>query len=435
MSTSETARRRPSSFDGYYRRQTAEPDMLLCGVGRGTPGGEYLRRFWHPVAYVCELGTLPLRVRALGEDLVAFRDGNGDIGVLHLHCCHRNTSLEYGVIEQQGIRCCYHGRLFATDGTLLEIPGDPAADRLKSEVTQGGYPTHVFCGILFVYMGPPERIPVFPMLDRFEIPGLELVPGERLVLDCNWVQIKENVLDPHHTNILHVIPQRRGMAHFADTFESFPALTFMETPGGYMYLAARKVQENLWVRSAEFFGANVHCISSIFETGEEPKPASRPFMTFWTLPVDDDHSINFFVSHVSPDEAMPFDKRRALELFGQSEDRPYEERQFIPGDHEAQVGQGPINVFELEHLGSFDRGIALFRRYVRQGIKAVAERRDPRGFYLDQKDVPATFANDRVVKLSEVPGVDDASDLIDFAEGIGRDYLDKPPMQILKQSN
>jgi phenylpropionate dioxygenase-like ring-hydroxylating dioxygenase large terminal subunit len=432
MATSEKTRT-ASAFDGYYRKQTGEPDLYLCGVGRGTPGGEYLRRFWHPVAYSSELEKLPLRVRVLGEDLVAFRDGRGAVGVLHLHCCHRNTSLEFGIVEARGIRCCYHGRLFDTDGTLLEIPGDPAAERLKSEVSQGGYPTHEFGGIVFVYMGPPDRVPVFPHLDRFDIPGVRLVPGVRLTVECNWLQVKENVLDPHHTNMLHTIPQRRGMEHFANEFESVPQFTFMETPGGYTYLGARKVADHIWVRSAESFGPNMHCISSIFESGTAAKAATPPFLTFWTLPVDDTMSINFFLSHVADSETMPFEKRRELEIFGQIDDRPYKERQYLPGDHEAQVGQGPINVHETEHLGSFDRGIALFRRYVRQGIRAVERGNDPKGFYMEEKSVPPTFANDRVIPISQIQGdPDDPQTLLAVADKVGREYLQEPPMTVLK---
>ena len=111
-----------------------------------------------------------------------------------------------------------------------------------------------------------------------------------------------------------------------------------------IYLAGRRVDDKVSVRSAEVYGANIHCISSIFEDGRKVKPASWPFMTFWTLPVDDDHCINFFVSHVGPEERMPFEKRRPLEIFGQCEDRPYRERQWIPGDHERQVGQGPMTI-------------------------------------------------------------------------------------------
>ncbi len=432
MPDSKERAARVRAFDGYHRKHTAEPDRFLCQVGAGTPGGEYLRRFWQPVAYLSELGEVPLRVRALGEDLVCFRDGGGRIGLLHLHCGHRNASLEFGLVEKRGIRCCYHGRLFDIDGTILEIPGEPEAARLCSEATQGGYPTHVFGGIVFAYMGPPERVPVFPLYDRFALPGISLVPGERWALECNWIQIKENAVDPHHTNVLHVIPQLRGMTHFADEFGTPPTLTWMETPAGVAYLAARRVGDNAWVRSAEIAGANLHCISSVFESGRERKPASDPFMSIWTLPVDDDHSVGFFVSHVAPQEAMPFEKRRALENFGQTPDRPYRDRQWIPGDYDAQVGQGPINPHALEQLGTQDRGIVLFRRFVRRGIEAVQRGEDPAGFYLDQGDVPPTFANDRVVPAAEIGSdPDDPKALRAFAERVGRDYLAAPPMAAL----
>lgn len=435
MSQSPENTSKPLAFNGYHRKQTAEPDWFLCQVGRGTPGGEYLRRFWQPVAYVSELGDVPLRVRALGEDLVAFRDKSGRIGVLHLHCSHRNASLEYGIIEGKGLRCCYHGRLFDVDGTVLEIPGEPAFERLRHEVSQGAYPTHVFGGILFIYMGPPEDVPAFPLYDRFNLPGIKLVPGPRWALDCNWIQIKENAVDPHHTQILHVIPQLRGMDHFSNEFGNFPELTWTETPGGVMYVAARRVGENVWLRSAEILGANLHTISSIFESGHERKPASLPFMSIWTLPVDDDRSVGFYISHVAENEEMPFEKRRYLESFGQTDDRPYRERQWLPCDYEAQSGQGPINVHALEQLGTQDRGIVLFRRQIRRGIEAVARGEIPRGFYRAQSDVPPSFANDYIVPADSIGGdPDDPAALRRFADRMAAEYVQSPPMAALAQT-
>jgi hypothetical protein len=155
-------------------------------------------------------------------------------------------------------------------------------------------------------------------------------------------------------------------------------------------------------------------------------------MSIWTLPVDDDHSVGFYVSHVAPGEAMPFEKRRYLEMFGQTQDRPYRERQWIPGDYDAQAGQGPINVHALEQLGTQDRGIVLFRRFVRRGIEAVQRGEDPAGFYLSARDVAPTFANDRIVLAAEIgedPAVPGA--LRRFADRVGRDYLASPPMEAL----
>jgi phenylpropionate dioxygenase-like ring-hydroxylating dioxygenase large terminal subunit len=416
----------------YHKEPSGAPDPYLTQVGRGTPCGEYMRRYWQPVAYLSELGDVPLRVRALGEDLVAFRDGSGNVGVMHLHCCHRNTSLEYGIIEEQGIRCCYHGRKFDIDGTVLEMPGEPAFERLRDRVSQGAYPTHVFAGIVFAYMGPPERVPVFPVFDRLDVPGVRLVPGVRFDYPCNWLQIRENGMDAYHTAVLHAIPQLRGMKHFAPEFEASPAITWADSPAGIMYLGARHVGENVWVRSAESGGANVSYINSIFERGDKRKYASLPFMTFWILPIDDEHSVRFYVSHVAADEELPFEERRRLEIFGQYEDRPYAERQWIPGDFDAQMSQGNINPHSREHLGAIDRGVVFFRRYSRQNIDAVARGEDPQGFYVRQDDVAPTFANDFVTSAAEIGGdPDDRDALIRFAEQLPARYRAAPPMREL----
>jgi hypothetical protein len=131
---------------------------------------------------------------------------------------------------------------------------------------------------------------------------------------------------------------------------------------------------------------------------------------------------------------MPFEKRRALEVFGQTGDRPYAERQLLPGDHDAQIGQGPINVHATEHLGALDRGVSMFRRYVREGIAAVERGEDPKGFYLHQGDVPPTFASDRVMPVSVLQGdPDDPATLVKAAETVGRDYLKASPMSVLKE--
>ena len=432
MNDAAPTKPRRLAFQGHRRQIDAEPDISLCEVGRGTPGGEYHRRFWQPVCYLSELGKVPLRVRALAEDLVAFRDLRDRIGVMHLYCCHRNTSLEYGILTDRGIRCCYHGRVFDIDGTIVEIPGEPAVDRLKTEVSQGAYPTHEFGGIVFAYMGPPDRVPAFPALDRFSVAGIGHVPGERFDFRCNWLEVKENAIDPLHTHTLHVIPQLRGVDHFADEFGHIPELMWAETPAGVMYLAARRVEDRVWVRSAEVYGGNIHAISSIFETGRSPKPASKPFMTFWTLPVDDDRSISFYVSHVFDDDTMPFAERRRLEILGQTDDRPYSERQWIPGDHDAQQSQGPINVHALEHLGTQDRGIVLFRHIVRQGIAAVGKGDDPKGFFLREQDIAPSFASDLVVDASGIDGdPDDPEILRSFARQVAASYRTHPPMRHL----
>src|ERR1700704_1669180 len=138
-----------TAYGAYHHRARPAVDEELTRVGPGTPCGEYLRRFWQPVVLAGELGELPRRLRILGEDLVAFRDKSGTIGLLELHCPHRGTSLEFGLIGDKGIRCCYHGWLFDCDGTILETPGEPADSTLKDRLCHGAYPVHENCGLVF----------------------------------------------------------------------------------------------------------------------------------------------------------------------------------------------------------------------------------------------------------------------------------------------
>ena len=156
------------TYNAYNSRRGLREDPELTHVGRGTPLGEYLRRYWQPVAYEEDVTDLPLRLRILGEDLVLFRSGNGAYGLVEQRCSHRGASLEYGVISEQGIRCAYHGFHYAPDGTILETgSGAPMANAGK--LCHGAYPLFVFAGLIFAYMGPPGKQPPFPMLDVYEI--------------------------------------------------------------------------------------------------------------------------------------------------------------------------------------------------------------------------------------------------------------------------
>ena len=119
-----------------YGRQKPSYDAMVVEVGPGTPGGEMLRRYWHPVAVAAEVTSRPRNVRVLGEDLVLFRDGEGRPGLLYPRCCHRGTTLYYGKVEASGIRCCYHGFLFDVEGRCLDMPCEPP-EKNQSERTGG----------------------------------------------------------------------------------------------------------------------------------------------------------------------------------------------------------------------------------------------------------------------------------------------------------
>ena len=118
----ESTEKKLVPFGGYYANRVPGHDPELTECGAGTPLGEYMRRFWHPVCMSMELTDTPRYLKILGEELVAFRDGSGRIGLLHAHCVHRGASLEYGKIEEKGISCCYHGMVFDIDGTCLRVP-------------------------------------------------------------------------------------------------------------------------------------------------------------------------------------------------------------------------------------------------------------------------------------------------------------------------
>ena len=137
-----------------------------------------------------EVEHLPLAIKILGEELVLFRTRKGALGLVYEHCAHRGASWEFGVATDDGIRCCYHGWHFAPDGTILETPNRPKNSNHK-KFCHGAYPVHEFKGIIFTYMGPPDAVSDFPMLDTYHEENSELVPYS-LYYPCNWLQIAEN---------------------------------------------------------------------------------------------------------------------------------------------------------------------------------------------------------------------------------------------------
>jgi len=389
-------------YGAYLVREVPPPDDELTRVGPGTPGGEYLRRFWQPVVFARDLGEVPLRIRIMGEDLVVFRDKSGRAGLLQLHCAHRGTSLEYGLIGERGIRCCYHGWVYDVDGRILETPGEPAASTLKERLCQGAYPVHEFGGLVFAYMGPPHKKPEFPLYDTFDLPGYTLMPAGKFALPCNWLQIKDNAMDPVHTSFLHAISSGY---QFTPAFGALAELDWEETAYGMMYIATRRIGDLVWVRVADFMAPNVHQFTRELEDATKEKPTSRPVVIRWAVPIDDTHTWNMELAQVDP--AWGFTPEQiGSPGFGQSEDRTYAERQRHPADYDAQAGQREIAVHALEHLASTDRGVIMFRKIVRDGIRAVATGRDPR-FLLRTSTPPIpTACQDTVLRISPEPDLE-----------------------------
>ncbi len=390
-------------FDGYRRRDVPPPDPELTRVGPGTPCGEYLRRFWQPVAFVRDLAATPLRAQILGEDLVVFRDRGGRFGALHLHCAHRGTSLEFGIPVERGIRCCYHGWVYDVDGRCLETPGEPPGSRLKERVWQGAYPTLEFAGLVFAFLGPPDRRPAFPIYDSYDVPGYRLMPAAKFVLPCNWLQVKDNSMDPVHTAFLHALSSGY---QFTQAFGVVPEIDWRLTEAGMVYLATRRVGDLVWVRVADFMRPNVHQFTREIEDAAEAKPASRPVIIRWAVPNDDTHTTNFELAQVDPAWGLTADQV-GQPGFGQSDDRTYAERQRFPADFDAQSSQREIAVHALENLGSADRGVIMLRRIVRDGVRAVAGGGDPPGAHWPEGKIIRTFTQDVVLRIPPAPSPED----------------------------
>ena len=415
-------------FGGYLHRRVPDEDSELTHVGPETPCGEYFRRFWQPICFSDELNDLPQRVRMLGEDLVAFRDGSGAVGLLELHCPHRGTSLEFGLVGPKGIRCCYHGWLFGVDGAILETPGEPADSTLKDRLCHGAYPTHEAHGIVFAYMGTPEQLPAFPTYDSFVRPGFRLMPGRKYFYPCNWLQILENAMDPAHTAFLHTIVSG---ALFTDEFGVLPELEFVETPVGMIYVATRRVGDNIWARMVENVLPNLQQVAPIWENGKAEHAFSGPMMSRWIVPLDDTNTMLIEFRHVSEADGVTpaWWADRNIMLPGQLAADSYEEGQRRPGDFEAQVSQRPVAVHGLEHLGATDRGVTMFRNQIRRGIRAVKAGSDPAGIFRDGRALIPTYCNDTVVRVppAKTPELDRKL-MRATGRRLAEGYLEEPPL-------
>jgi phthalate 4,5-dioxygenase len=184
---------------------SAQDNELLTRVGPGTPMGDLLRRYWTPALLVSEAPTPdgdPVKVRLLGENLVAFRDTTGRLGLVQENCPHRGASLFFGRNEECGLRCPYHGWKFDADGACVDMPSEPATSVFKDKVRIKSYPVHESGGVVWTYMGPPEKMTPFRDFGTDTL-APEHVQATKLHSTCNWVQAMEGNLDTSHISWLH----------------------------------------------------------------------------------------------------------------------------------------------------------------------------------------------------------------------------------------
>lgn len=374
-----------------YGRPAATSDDELVRVGAGTRGGELLRRYWQPFALAEAATTTPKHVKIFGECLVLFRDQSGIPGLLYPRCMHRGTDLIYGKVEDQGIRCCYHGWMFDAEGRCLDIPTEKN-EKLKSRIRQPWYPIVEKYGLLFVYMGPPEVQPDFP---TFSIED-DLGENEKLVPYCwdagpngppssklgakgdyNWFQMYDNWMDPFHVCVLHYSingPQ------FSPNLGILPEVKFEETDDGVVSIQKRTLPDGrMQQRLSQVIMPNMNATAGV--TDEDLGRASLS----WTVAHDDTNYTIFGLSRV--DTTAPprnFNIPMLEDDWGPDHGRPFiewslEDHQRWQTDYVAQKGQGDISLHSEEHLMAGDKGTALSRRFFRQEAEKVARGENPVG--------------------------------------------------------
>lgn len=230
---------------------SAEENELLCRIGPGTAGGALIRQYWMPALLSSELSKPdgnPMRLRLLGENLIAFRDTAGRVGIVRNACPHRGASLFYGRNEEGGLRCVYHGWKFDVTGKCLEMPLEPPESDYKHKVRAIAYPTREQSGIVWVYMGERKETPPLPDLEAVQLAEVQLNLAMR---ECNWVQAMEADLDTGHVGFLHwgsarLQDARPGSFAYYAIKDPCPRYRVVDTDYGTLYGAYRPAEEDTY---------------------------------------------------------------------------------------------------------------------------------------------------------------------------------------------
>ena len=372
-----------------------EENEIFVRVGPKTPAGEWLRRFWHPIAisdkwqgiktlWKCEekftfkgrygtaaefgdeVGTFkgkPTAIRILGEDLVLYRDGSGLLGLLGIRCPHRGASLEYGRVRENGLACCYHGWCFDSKGACIEMPAEPPDSKFKDRVKHVAYPVQEMGGFIWAYMGPADA----PQLPRLDVVARD--DGVRAVENfamwpCNYFQILENSPDVTHTGILH---GGTGGERSDIWGREVPQPRWEENQYGIVATQTRSNYE----RCSHILMPTTNRLAQPWPGGKFKWPRHS---AIWRTPVDDTHTMVFsavftpFINGQAPElpEGLTFDITEQLHTHRLQ-------------DYQALVSQGEIYDRTDELIGGPDRGIVMMRKMIMAGIEAVQRGEDPQG--------------------------------------------------------
>jgi phenylpropionate dioxygenase-like ring-hydroxylating dioxygenase large terminal subunit len=371
-----------------------EDNELLVRIGPDTPMGKMIRRYWFPALLSAELPEpdgKPVRVRLLGEDLVAFRDTSGKVGLLEEKCPHRRASLALGVNDKNGLRCLYHGWKFATDGRCLERPTEPGGAGSGGNIRAVAYATHEAGRVIWAYMGPADEKPEFPDLDWLGMPAPKSVPF-KIMEDCNYAQAVEGTIDTAHAGVLHRQQPWDAPARFDHERDLTPKLEVEFTGYGMRYAGLRRLPDGRQhVRITQVL---LPFTTLIPPAGEGPPQIKNRRLTNAFVPRDDETTWHFQWFF---DETREIDVTHRIEEGGiwlddnfrkkvnidnwYNQDREWMKSGMMSGikgvvtqDHAVCETQGRILDRTKEHLGTSDVAVVAWRRMMIRAARALMEK-------------------------------------------------------------
>jgi 5,5'-dehydrodivanillate O-demethylase len=378
---------------------TQEVNDRYTRVSAGTPTGELMRRYWHPIAAVSQMNdNWTKKIRLLGEDLILYKDRSGTFGLMEPHCAHRRMNMIYGIPEQNGLRCPYHGWLYDETGQCIEQPYEETEDpdaRFKDKIQMKAYPVEVKAGLIFAYMGPAPA-PLVPNWDVFAIDDVIRDVG-MTILPCNWLQAQENSLDPVHLEWLHAywsnfIAEMREEPEHKRANRRHDKIGFDEFEWGIYkrrVMAGGSEADTSWQEG--------HPIVFPYFLRQGGSGTNR---AHWSMtgpafqirvPVDDTHTAHWWVM-CHPKAAEDLEQRfedipffSPPLIFLNEESQP--EYSILDSnsaqDIAAWITQGDIADRTGEHLGRSDRGIIMFREMLEKNIRVVEDGGDPINTFRD----------------------------------------------------
>ncbi len=358
---------------------TREANERLTQVGPGTPMGNLLRRYWHAVAATAELDKEPvLAVKILGENLALYRSPNGDLGLMAERCPHRGASMVYGIPEDGGLRCPYHGWKFSDEGVCLEQPAEPENSTFKHRVRIPAYPVQELGGLIWAYLGP-EPVPLLPRWDILVSDEYERKIGISQI-PCNWLQPMENSMDPIHFEWLHAVygnyVQRRNGKPETMTAKKHLRIAFDEFEFG---ISKRRLLEGDTEDSDDWTVGHPVIFPSILAVGDSTRPSFQI-----RVPRDDTSTLHFWYRAVPRQPGAP--KQNSVPIYDYPHVHPNGKIvvETVQGqDMMAWITQGEISDRTTERLGNSDKGVILYRSLLMREMEKVARGEDPLGVLRD----------------------------------------------------